>query len=93
MTSDLPKQATTGPFEPPEVLPVLTQRDRAYMQLYIRLLDADAAGVSWQEIARDILGLDPSADMAGSKAIFDRFLSRARWMTKVGYQLLLKPNS
>jgi hypothetical protein len=93
MPSDLPKQAMTGPFEPPEDLPVLTQRDRAYMQLYIRLLDADAAGVSWQEIARDILGLDPSADAAAAKAISDRFLSRARWMTKVGYRLLSKPNS
>jgi hypothetical protein len=92
MTSDLPKQATTGPFEPPEDLPVLTPRDRAYMQLYLRLLDADAAGVAWQLIARDILELDPSGDQAAAKVVFDRFLARARWMTKVGYQLLLKPD-
>jgi hypothetical protein len=72
---------------------VLTPRDRAYLQLYIRLLNADSAGVAWQLIARDILELDPSADEAAAKAVFDRFLSRARWMTKVGYQLLLKPNS
>jgi hypothetical protein len=92
MPSDLPKQAMTGPFEPPEDLPVLTQRDRAYMQLYIRLLDADAAGIAWQLIARDILELDTSGDQAAVKAVFDRFLARAQWMTKVGYQLLLKPN-
>jgi hypothetical protein len=92
MTSDPPKQSTTGPFEPPEDLPVLTQRDRAYMQLYIRLLDADAAGVAWQLIARDILELDPSVDQEGAKSVFDRFLARARWMTKVGYQHLLKPD-
>ena len=89
MPSDLPKQSITGPFEPPEDLPVLTQRDHAYMQLYVRLLDADAAGVAWQLIARDILELDPSGDPASAKAVFECFLARARWMTTVGYQLLL----
>lgn len=93
MPSDLPKQLTTGPFEPPEDLPVLTHRDRTYMQLYVRLLDADAAGVAWQLIARDILELNPTGDEAAVKEVLTRFLARARWMTKVGYQLLPKPGS
>ncbi len=93
MASDLPKQSATGPFEPPEDVPVLTQRDRAYMQLYLRLLDADAAGVTWQLIARDMLELDTSGDQTAAKVVFDRFLARARWMTTVGYQLLLKPDT
>lgn len=92
MTNDPSKPTNLGPFEPPQDVPVLTDHDRSYMPLYLRLLDADAAGVAWQVAARDILGIDPSVDSTEAKLAFDRFLSRAKWMTYVGYRLLLKPD-
>ena len=79
----------TGTFEPPEDVPALTALDYSYLQLYLRLLDADAAGIDWTVAARDILGLDSSGNCA-ARQTFDRFLSRAKWMTSLGYRLLLK---
>ncbi len=85
----MPLQA--GPFDPPPHVPHLTEHDRLYARLYLRLLDADAAGVDWRTAARDILGLDTVIDTDAAKRAFDAFLDRAKWMTRTGYKLLLKP--
>ena len=81
---------TDEPYAPPEDVPVLTDRDRAYASVYVQLLDATAAGVGWQTVAKDVLKLDPRMDANSAKKIFDRFHARADWMTRVGYKLLLK---
>ena len=84
------RPSRSAPFAPPPDAPVLTEHDRAYSALYLRLLDADAAGIPWQTAARDILGLDPERDRIGARQGFDAFLNRAKWMTTTGYKLLLK---
>ncbi|MEQ1715192.1 MAG: DUF2285 domain-containing protein [Hyphomicrobium sp.] len=81
-----------GPFDPPLDVPHLTEHDRVYAALYIRLLDADAAGVDWRTAGREILGLEPDVDTYAAKRTFDAFLDRAKWMTRTGYKLLLKPD-
>lgn len=85
----MPLQA--GPFDPPPDVPHLTEHDRVYATLYLRLLDADAAGVDWRTAGRDILGLNTDIDTDAAKRTFDAFLDRAKWMTRTGYKLLLKP--
>ncbi len=78
----------SGPL--PTDSPELTDYDRAHLQVYIQLLDADAAGIPWQEVVRLISNLDPIADPATAKRSYDAHLARAQWMTRVGYQLLLE---
>ena len=57
---------------------------------YLRLLDADAAGADWREVARIVLHLDPDDESDRARRAFDSHLSRAKWMTKQGYRLLLR---
>ena len=93
MTDKRPRRVPTPPFYPPEDAAVLTDHDLDYSMLYIQILDGSAAGVSWQTLARDVLKLDPVADAESAKTIFDKFHTRALWMTRVGYRLLAKlPN-
>jgi hypothetical protein len=51
----------------------------AHLVTYLRLLDADAEGAAWQEVARIVLSLDVETDLA-----------RAKWMTEQGYRHLLR---
>ena len=90
MTDEGPSRSQTAPYPPPEDVPVLTDRDRAYASVYVQILDATAAGADWQTIAKHVLNLDPDADVGATKKTFDRFHARAVWMTQVGYKLLLK---
>lgn len=74
--------------------PPLTERvnsyDEAHLVTYLRLLDADREGASWQEVARIIFGIDPEADSDGARLMHESHLARARWMTTAGYQHLLE---
>ncbi|MDZ4841634.1 MAG: DUF2285 domain-containing protein [Hyphomicrobium aestuarii] len=90
MTTDAPNPPNVSPLEPPPDAATLTDVDRLYATLYLRLLDADAAGVEWKTASRQILHLDPTDNDDHAKRVFDRFLARAKWMTQVGYALLLK---
>ena len=77
-TNDLPTES-----------PVLTDYDRAHMQVYIQILDADAAAAPWEGVASLVLGLDPVADPSAAKRSYDAHLARAKWMTQVGYRMLV----
>jgi Uncharacterized conserved protein (DUF2285) len=55
---------------------------------YLRLLDADAEGADWREVARLVLHRDPESD--GTRRAFESHLARARWMTDHGYRQLLR---
>ena len=90
MTDDGQTGPQPSPYPPPEDVPELTGRDRAYATIYIQLLDSMAAGADWRFIAKDVLKLDPKADSKAARESFDRFYTRAVWMTEVGYKLLLK---
>jgi hypothetical protein len=68
----------------------LTDYDRKHFVVYLRLLDACAAGASDAEMSRIVLGIDPTKEPARAKSILDSHLRRARWMTEHGYRHLLK---
>jgi hypothetical protein len=54
------------------------------------MLDADAEGVDWREVARVVLHLDPDLDLARARRSFEGHLARAKWMSSEGYRHLLR---
>jgi hypothetical protein len=42
--------------------PALTAYDDEHIITYVRLLDADAAGADWREVARIVLHIDPKRE-------------------------------
>lgn len=69
---------------------VLTPYDQEHLVTYLRLLEAHAEGTDWAEIVRLILHIDPESDPARARRALDSHLARARWMTRHGYQYLLR---
>jgi hypothetical protein len=80
-----PDVADTAPSDS-----VLTVYDEEHIITYLRLLDADAAGADWRDVARIVLHLDPEHESDRARRAFESHLSRAKWMTKQGYRLLLR---
>jgi hypothetical protein len=70
--------------------PLLTGYDQQHLVTYLRLLDADADGADWREIARIVLHLDPEREPDRARRAFETHLARARWMTQHGYRHLLR---
>lgn len=66
----------------------LTPYDRQHLLTYLRLLDADAEGANWQEVARVVLKRDLRHNPETSVCFFTH-LTRARWMVSNGYGRLL----
>jgi hypothetical protein len=64
----------------------LTTYDEEHIITYLRLLDADAQGADWREVARVVLRLDPEHESDRARRAFDSHLSRAKWMTEDGYR-------
>ena len=60
-----PDVADTAPADS-----VLTVYDEGHVNTYLRLLDADAQGADWREVARVVLHLDPEheSDRAGARS-------------------------
>lgn len=79
----------------PELLPAppasddLTDYDYRLLIVYLRLLDAEAEGADWAEVARVVLRLDPVCEPRKARAMHAAHLSRARWMRDHGYYKLL----
>ena len=68
----------------------LTAYDRAHLKLYLRLLDAEADGADWQEVAELVLRLDPRKDAERAHQIYASHLARAKWMVEQGYSGLIR---
>ena len=68
----------------------LTAYDHEHLVTYLRLLDADAAGADWAEVARIVLHIDPSREPDRARRAFDSHLARAKWMSREGYKHLLR---
>jgi Uncharacterized conserved protein (DUF2285) len=86
---------TKPPLDPPvaDQAPTaagLTAYDETHLVTYLRLLDADAEGADWTEIARIVLHIDPSREPERARRAFESHLSRAKWVTQHGYQHLLR---
>lgn len=71
----------------------VTDYDRAFLQAYLRLLDAAAAGADWREAAAVILALDVERDPVRAQTVHDAHLERARWMSRAGYRGLARPDT
>jgi hypothetical protein len=69
---------------------MFTVYDEEHIITYLRLLDADADGADWQEVARIVLHIDPIREPARARKAFDSHLSRAKWMTEYGYRHMLR---
>jgi hypothetical protein len=82
------------PLNPPveDVAPtaaILTGYDEQHVVTYLRLLDADAEGADWQEVARIVLHIDPTHEPELARRAWESHLARARWMTEKGHRHLL----
>nr|WP_281493980.1 DUF2285 domain-containing protein [Jannaschia sp. S6380] len=70
--------------------PDLTLYDRTHLITYLRMLDADAEGAPWDEVAQIVLGIDPVDEPQAARRAYDTHLRRAQWMTEAGHKLLLQ---
>jgi len=70
----------------------LTDYDMEHLVTYIRLLDANTDGVAWTDAARTVLHIDPDRERDRAHRSWESHLSRAQWMTAVGYRHLLRLN-
>ncbi len=68
----------------------LTGYDEEHLITYLRLLDADAEGADWAEVARIVLQINPAQEPDRARRAFESHLARAKWMTMHGYQYLLR---
>ena len=75
-----------GPCERAPEGEAVTDYDRQHAALYLRLLDADAAGVAWRDAAKTVFGVH-LADCAETQ--YRSHLARARWLRDVAYKDLL----
>ena len=69
---------------------VLTVYDEEHIITYLRMLDADAEGAAWREVAQLVLHIDPELEPDRARRAFDSHLTRAKWMTEHGYRDLLR---
>jgi hypothetical protein len=69
---------------------ILTVYDEEHITTYLRLLDADAEGADWREVAQLVLHIDPEVEPDRAKRAFNTHLARAKWMTEHGYRHLLR---
>ncbi len=67
----------------------LCDYDREHATLYLRLLDAEAAGADWREVAEVAMRLDVGRDVERARLVHATHLARARWLRDGGYKALL----
>ncbi|WP_144224692.1 DNA -binding domain-containing protein [Mesorhizobium amorphae] len=69
----------------------LTPYDKEHFAIYLQLLDACANNASEEEMARDILGIDPTQEPARARNSVRSHLERTQWLITSGYRELF-PN-
>ena len=67
-----------------------TDYDHEHLVTYLRLLDADAEGADWAEVARIVLHIDPKQEPERARRVWESHLARAKWMMEHGYRDLLE---
>jgi hypothetical protein len=68
----------------------LTDYDRDHFTTYMRLLAAASDRASETEMARDILGIDPSSEHKLARQMVRSHLERAIWIMTSGYKELFE---
>ncbi|RRH86672.1 DUF2285 domain-containing protein [Mesorhizobium tamadayense] len=66
----------------------LTTYDKQHHTLYLRFLDAAADDASYEEMAQEILGIDPVQEPERARKAARSHLDRANWMVTTGYKEL-----
>lgn len=69
----------------------ITDYDRAHLTTYLRILDALTDKASPDEMARLILGIDPTKEPDRARAAVDSHIKRARWLSEHGRLLAAQP--
>jgi hypothetical protein len=69
-------------------VPALTAYDELHAVTYLGMLDADATGADWREVARIVLHIDPYRE-PGARQVFEIHLARANGQ-RLGYRHLLR---
>jgi hypothetical protein len=67
----------------------LTDYDREQAVLYLRLLDAEAAGARWQDVATHLFNFDPADEPDRAERMYVTHLARAKWLRDNGYKDLV----
>lgn len=67
----------------------ITPYDEARLCLYLRLLDAEAEGADWHEVAQIVLKRDSVREPGRSHLCWSTHLSRAKWIAAMRYAELL----
>ena len=83
------------PLDPPvaDAAPTeatLTGYDQQHLVTYLRLLDAEADGAAWEEVAQRALHIDPLAEPVRAHHAWKTHLARAHWLMEHGYRHLLR---
>lgn len=78
--------------QPPQ-MDRLSAYDERHLVTYLRLLDAEKDGASWEEAVSIIFAIDPAQEPDRARLIYDSHLARAKWMTQSGYKHLLVPRT
>jgi len=68
----------------------ITDYDRRHFATYLSLLYAAGEGENNQEMARNILRIDPEKEPQRAHQALESHLKRARWLAERGYQSLLE---
>src|SRR3546814_17368336 len=61
----------------------ITAYDESHARDYLRLLDAEAEGADWRDVAATIFGIDAAIEPERAQAMHASHLARARWMTEI----------
>lgn len=64
----------------------ITEYDESHLVVYLRLLDAEADGATPEDMARVVLGIDPTKEPQRAAKAVESHLRRAKWMSEQGHQ-------
>ncbi|MFC4844337.1 DUF2285 domain-containing protein [Bradyrhizobium sp. GCM10023182] len=78
----LPLDPDVSDLAPTE--PGLTSYDEQHVITYVRLLQAEGEGASWEDVARVVLHIDPLCEPKRARNAYLSHLARAKWMTERG---------
>lgn len=62
----------------------VTEYDRRHLLIYAELVDADGAGIGWEQGALEILGFRPPFDCEVVQRCWNTHVARARWIIGEG---------
>lgn len=68
----------------------ITAYDQAHFVTYLRLLDAEAEGAVWEDVARIVLHRDPLTEPERTRSCWESHLTWAHWLSRNGYQYMLR---